>query len=227
MAAIASLAEARFIDINTLDFPLTFNDIKSKTPNTFWGTDVTADELLLAGFALIIPTPKPEGDVVTEVEPELIDGQFHQTWQSRPYTLEEKKAILDQVKFDKLNTIESLKLQCLAKGYPYQFTPGVYYHIQMRDSDRTNILGLTEISARNPGVSQKFRTFENVTVILTSEELVTMSDAVGVAYSSLMESMWSFKDTIDSASDESQMSSIPGDLESLYSDHLNWPVVNS
>lgn len=227
MTAIANLTDARFIDINTLDFPLTFKDIKNKTPNTFWGTDVTADELLLVGFALIIPSPKPEGDVVLEVEPELIDGQFHQAWQARSYTPEEKKAILDQVKFDKLNTIELLKSQCLAKGYPYQFSPGVYYHIQMRDSDRTNILGLTEMSARNPGVDQKFRTFENVTVTLTSQELATMSDAVGVAYSSLMQSMWGFKDTIDYASDESQMSSIPGDLESLYRNHLNWPVVNS
>lgn len=227
MAKIDNLTDARFIDINTLDFPLTFNDVKRKTLNTFWGTEVSADELLSAGFALIIPSPKPEGDVVTEVEPNLIDGQFIQAWQARSYTPEEKKAFLDKVKFNKLNTIESLKSRCLAKGYPYQFSNGVYYHIQMRDSDRTNILGLSEMSARNPDVTLKFRTYENITVTLTSEDLVTMSDMVGMAYSSLMEVLWGLKDRIESAVEESQISNIPSDLESLYRDHLNWPIINS
>lgn len=48
------------------------------------------DTLAALGYARIHPTPRPDGDVVTQGQPEQgEDGKWYQTWEVRSYTAEE------------------------------------------------------------------------------------------------------------------------------------------
>lgn len=226
MTIIQSIETARFINITTFQWPFTFAQIQKLYPNIGWGSSVTFEELTVLGYSVIEPRQAPSGQVVTEIDPEYIDGQFYQRWSVRDYTPEEISEILEEKKQEATDKVARLKDQTLQKGYPYHFESQLL-HVQMRDSDRTNIIGMNQLAERNPGMIQMFRTYENVNVLLTPEQLFAMSNAVGDAYTQLMSVTWQLKDEISDATSEDQLPALPETIDGFYADHLHWTPVTS
>lgn len=223
MSIIENLHSTRFINISTFEWPVMFRDIQRLNPLVFWPAQVSEQELITLGYAVIHPRPSASGDVVTEGDPEYIDGQFFQRWIVRDFAPEEIQQKLDSQKNILLSQVIRLKNDTMAKGYPYMFTEG-RYHIQLRDTDRVNILGMSEKSVRTSGLIQLFRTYENVNVSLDDTEIFQMSAAAGDAYSQLMAKVWEFKDQINQAKTEAELPNIPTTLDAFYADHLQWYV---
>lgn len=223
MTPIVNIDTARFINIATFEWPVSFLAIQRANPSVFWGANVTTEDILALGYAEIKPRDHEVGDVVREIDPEFINGEFFQRWEVRGFNPEELEANLQAAKNSLRTKVIGLKNDTLAKGYPYQFDSGIY-HVQMRDTDRTNILGMTEIAQRDPQGTQVFRVYENQNIPLTAEKLSSMTDAIGVAYSQLMAKVWEFKDQIEAATTKEQLPVIPSTLAEFYADHLLWPA---
>lgn len=223
MSIIENLHSTRFINISTFEWPVMFSDIQRLNPLVFWPAQVSEEELITLGYAVIHPRAPVTGDVVTETDPEYIEGQFFQRWSARSFTPEEIQQKLDNQKSVLAAQVVKLKNETMAKGYPYQFIEG-RYHIQLRDTDRVNILGMSEKSTRAAGLIQTFRTYENVNVSLDDTEMFKMSAAAGDAYSQLMAKVWEFKDQINQATTEAGLPQIPTTLDAFYADHLQWYV---
>lgn len=221
MSVIENLHSTRFINISTFEWPVWFSDIQRLNPLVFWPAQVTEEELITLGYAIIHPREPGVGDVVTETDPEYIEGQFFQRWSVRNFTPEEIQANLDIRKNGLLNQVIKLKNEAMAKGYPYMFGEQ-RMHVQMRDADRVNILGMSERSMRTSGLIQDFRTYENINVPLDDVELFKMTNAVGDAYTQLMQKVWEFKDQINQATAEAELPQIPATLDAFYTDHLQW-----
>lgn len=95
------------------------------------------DEALAAlGYARIHPTPRPEGDVVTQGKPENRDGKWYQTWIVRDFTDEERTERAEQVNAERRAGILEERARRLAMGFEYDFGDerGVHY-IQTRPAD--------------------------------------------------------------------------------------------
>ncbi|WP_277810693.1 hypothetical protein [Chromohalobacter canadensis] len=80
------------------------------------------ETLTLLGYARIQPTPRPDGDVVTQGKPEQRDdGKWYQTWDVREFTPEERAERLEQAKAEALrdlNAAYTATVQPLVRSYP-------------------------------------------------------------------------------------------------------------
>lgn len=81
-------------------YPYTLRMLEKDNPRVSIGENPTDEELADLGAARVQTVPRPYGDVVTEVQPELVDGIWRQTWDVRDFTQEEieqrRKALVPQ-----------------------------------------------------------------------------------------------------------------------------------
>ncbi|MEL7893525.1 hypothetical protein [Vreelandella neptunia] len=78
-----------YINTETLDYPLTLRQVRRLLPNVALPENPDEATLNALGFATVQPVERPTGDVVTEGQPELVDGTWQQTWNVREFTPEE------------------------------------------------------------------------------------------------------------------------------------------
>jgi len=78
-----------YINKETLDYPLTLRQVHQANPNVSLPKEPDEATLNALGFATVKPTERPAGDVVTEGQPEQVDGVWQQTWNAREFTPEE------------------------------------------------------------------------------------------------------------------------------------------
>lgn len=94
---------------------------KVHAPNTSLGRNLSDADLARVGYARVKPTPRPDGDVVTQGQPEERDGKWYQTWEVRDFTPEERAEQLEQRRADKqreINAAYTAAAQPLVKEYP-------------------------------------------------------------------------------------------------------------
>ena len=103
-----------------------------------------------------------------------------------------------------LKNIPKLKTKSLERGLKVDFG-GLYgvQHIQMRDGDRANMLGM-RIQAQmliDSGLSNMLgiRTYENVWVPLSPEDMLDLSWKILSGYVGTMQLAWDFEDLVRSA----------------------------
>lgn len=104
---------SQYIDVRTQDYPLSLDDILLKLGRVSIPENASDFQLLRYGYARVYPAPRPEGFVVKESTPRLIDGRFVQSW-----------SIIERVDINllkrQLETLLDKRYQCvLERGYPY------------------------------------------------------------------------------------------------------------
>lgn len=109
--------------IDTSDLArVSLRQVRQAHPNVSLHRNPTDEHLAPLGYAILQPTERPTGDVVTEGTPEQgEDGTWHQTWEVRDYTTEEAAEALDQAKSRKLleiNTAYQAEMDLILKDYP-------------------------------------------------------------------------------------------------------------
>jgi hypothetical protein len=205
------------MDVNTQEYPLTLDQIRRRLPDVSFGATPPIDDLADLGFAeVVLVGAIPEGDVVTEGAPKLVDGVWQRTWVSRAYSDEELSARLTERKQQLSQAVMQLRDQDLQRGFEYT-TEGVYpFHVQLRVEDRINLLALNlqgqQLVAAESDATIAFRGLENVTVQLTGAQMVDMTTAALHVFSSIYELSWELKDDIEQATTVADLPELPDTL---------------
>lgn len=215
------------IDKNTLlihvesgTYPLTLSSLKSRHPSISFGASMSEEELAALGYAPVARVTRPEGDVVTEVAP-VADGEggYKQAYEVRAFNEQELAEQLANKKSMIAAQVNSVRESTLAKGAAIDFggDAGVL-HVQMRDGDRANLLGLKQGAERafEGGVTDPvlpLRTEEDVTVMLTPEQMINVSWLVFDAYQEVMAASWAVKDAADAAQTADDLPEVPASFE--------------
>lgn len=77
-------------------YPYTKYMLRDAHPNVSFPAEMADEGLASWGVFPVVETTRPEGDVVTELPPESINGVFTQKWEARSYTAEEAAANLQE-----------------------------------------------------------------------------------------------------------------------------------
>lgn len=208
----------RFIAAETGEYPLTIAMIKAKHPLTSFPSEPTAELFEDMGYHVVQPSAVPAGDVVTEVAPVLgEDGIYRQAYESRNFSAEEVSANLQTEQGSRRSSLMMKRTTALEKGAPIDFggTIGLQ-HVQLRDGDRANIIGLridseSAITAGNVDYTG-VRTYENVFVPLTHQQMVDLSWKVLSAYKEIMMISWNYEDLIKAAETLAELPALPEEI---------------
>lgn len=199
-------------------FPLTLRAIHLRHPNILFPPKPTAETLMELGYHVVHSMPRPVGEVVTEIYPvQGEDDLYYQTYEVREYNTEEQLTQFQSEQRNRLSAVEDLRTQALAKGTPIDFGEvfGVK-HIQMRDGDRANILGLRVKAEAAIAIESTdllgIRSYENVLVPLTPQEVLTVSWLVLSGYEEVMMSTWNLQDLVNGSEQMSDLPELPATL---------------
>lgn len=205
------------IHVESGEYPLVIASLKGRHPNVSFGAEVELSFLKSLGYEVVQKTPRPEADVVSEVAPALQDGVYVQTFEARAFNEQEVALQVADKKRTAEEQLRKARESELDKGAPVQFAgrEGIL-HVQMRDGDRANTLGLRARAEvlKEQGVVDTvipFRTYENVVVMLTPAQFIDLAWAVFDSYSALMASSWEKEEQIAAATSIAQVEAV--DLE--------------
>lgn len=192
----------RLIHSESDTYPVYLSNMAMYAPNTMYGATVDSDLLIEFGLEVVHDTEIPTGDVVTEGRPELISGEWYQTWVVRSYSEVEAATRLATAKTTLQAQAETMRVTQFDRGFPHTFGENVY-HVQIRNADRSNLLGLRtvakEVVAAGGDMTFEFRVYENVVVEISAAEMVAVADAAFTAATLGYRKTWAVKDGADLA----------------------------
>ena len=209
-------ASTAMLKLATGEYPVYFQRVRQDFPEVSFPENPTEDCLGDYGFAVVYPTVRPTGDVVTEGTPTLIDGVYNQAWSVREYTPAELDVRLVELKRTMADQVLVLREKDLAGGFIYQKDEVTIFGVQLRPEDRMNLLILKGhaqfLLAANATDTTVFRSTENVGYPLSPAELLAMCDAALVAGMSIYAVSWVLKDQIEAATTLAELPTIPATL---------------
>lgn len=192
-----------FIEVATGKYPVTLSDIARKYTDRSFSVTPPRVDISDLGYEVVNPSLKPEGDVVTEGEPELIEGEWFKVWDVRNYNDSEKSVMFTQRKETLSSQVMQIRNDDFEIGTTYTLSPEVSFNVQLRQEDRINLL-LLNMRAKEAILAEdtsleSFRSYENITFKLTPTQIVEMTDTALTAVKSIYEQSWKFKDQIEAA----------------------------
>lgn len=200
------------------EYPVTLSRVRADYPNTSFAAEPSEELINAMGYLVVESTPMPAGDVVTEGEPELVEGKYRQTWTVRDYTPEEEVEELALRKPILTAEIENLRIQTLEAGFLFDFG-GEYgeLNVQCRAQDRINLIASridadAYVAAGQGTQLLPFRTFENIIVQIPATELVAMTNAALSYIRAVYYAGWVLKDQVDAATTLEALPTIPETL---------------
>lgn len=159
--------------------------------------------------------------VVYEPLPEPVDG-FTPVWNGTVWNLvlnnelpvhDETSELLEAQKVFLNNQLAALEEKAINQGAPYDFgTPYGILHVQLRDGDRTNLIGIRMKCLEDENYQTTFRTFENVNVPVDATSGYVLSEHGLNSYITIKGTAWSLKDAIKNAAVLEDLPSIPESL---------------
>lgn len=202
--------DSLLINVATGEYPLTLADVQLKTTKYAFGEFVDEEILTELGYAVVQPTVRPEGLDMQETAPVLNNGVYVQTFVQKVKTQEELELEFNSKKSDLIAGAENLLEKDLEVGYAYNFG-GVYgtQHIQLRDKDRTNLNGILKQVELFPNEVHVLRTYENNTLELSSDAVMTAIVMAGAGYVNLMKAYWVSKDSLKASVFGQNLPSLP------------------
>ena len=212
--------DTRLIKLDTEEYPLFLDDFRNRTGAVI-GTTIDSEALVDFGYAVVLEVPRPDvGDVITEGKPAQVEGQWRRVWVVRDFNAEEEAAELEQAKATMLYNIEQFRIAQFKIGFPHLFNNGNdIYHVQIRDTDRVNIVSLRTLAKEaitdNAPFEVEFRVYENVSVHLDAQEIVDMADAAAAQVQIGYKTVWTLKGQTEAATTVEEIPQLPDTLFTL------------
>lgn len=211
----------KLIEVQYCRYPVYLVDVRKKFPTTTIQDGIDHEKLRSFGFELVRQLDPPEDKVVyEEVTPlrNTVTGFYEQCYVvyeagSAPY---EKK--LQQRKDGLSSQLMSIRARQQEMGKPYTFPNGQVLHIQLRDGDRANILGLLQMSNEYiaAGMADQkvfsFRSYENKNVPLNPLEMKALSMWAFGAFMSILQASWDIQNRIIQAATFEELPVLPETL---------------
>tara|TARA_Y100000296_G_scaffold78839_2_gene102078 strand:- start:615 stop:1202 length:588 start_codon:yes stop_codon:yes gene_type:complete len=145
--------------------------IRRANPNVSIPSSPDDATLAMLGYARIQPTTQPEGDVVTEGQPEQRDGAWYQTWEVREFTVEELAEREQQQREQLAQQIADRRWQAETGGITLN---GM--HIDTGRDSQALITGATVQAMLDPAYSLRWKTSTGF-VDLTAEQIIAVATA--------------------------------------------------
>lgn len=201
------------IEVATRAYPVALYTIFQKFNDRSFALNPPRVDIENLGYAVVVPTAMPEGDVVTEGAPTETDGVWHQTWVVRAFNDAELAEQLTYAKITANDSVMAIRNDDFQLGLTYTASGDKTFNVQLRVEDRVNLLGMyvigKEMVAGGVEELQEFRSFENETVLLTPQETVDVAMAALAAVKSIYKTTWTLKDQIDAATVVADIPAIP------------------
>lgn len=211
----------RLINTVTKAYPVFLQELNTKIPNACFPDEIDSEGLESFDYVPVALVERPVGDVVTELPPVLVEGVWTQAWDVRNYTPEEAAPILAASKESLLYEIEALRLAQFRIGFPHLFGEnGDLYHVQVRDTDRVNILSYRTLAKEaiaegNQAFEVEYRVYENVSVHLNAEEVIEMANTSATQVLAGYKVIWELKLATTNATTLAELPALPESIFSL------------
>lgn len=205
------------------EYPLSLQDIpalilKLTGEHAIIPSRIDSEALESFGVFPVKETVMPTDGIPVEQPPKKKNGVWCQVWGTRDLTPEEINNTLAQSKEVKLQEITLFFNRETSVGFPYQFGDQIL-HVQTRpDTDVSIISNLRteakEAVAEDKETTFKFRTYENINVELTAEEMLALGNRANEQIQLGNNVIWDLKDQTAAAETIDDLPQLP---ESLYS----------
>lgn len=208
---------AIYIKLSNKQYPVYQSDLVRAFPAISFGETISPELLAYLGYGEVEQTPRPEGDVITEKEPELGDnGKYHQVWDVRELTSEEKESQLESRKSEAMQQVKEATSASLRLGAEFNFgteeAPD-FGRVAMEDGDRVNVLGLKQAAERAVATGSEspmfIRCVDDSIKAMAPSKCIEMCWAVYDAYTAVMAASWSIQSGIAAAVDVAGIPEIP------------------
>ena len=204
------------LKVSTGAYPVYFQQLRQAHPEVSFPENPTEDLLGDYDYAVVYPTARPAGDVVTEGAPQLVNGNYQQTWVVREFTQAEKDSLLATRKQAMFEEILALREKNMVDGFIHETDDARVFGVQIRTDDRINLLGLYSkahiLISQSATTPTKFRSVENESHILSPQQLLSMATAALAAYEAVMQASWDLKDQVETAATLEDLPVLPSSL---------------
>ncbi len=210
-------SQTLLIHVESGDYPVRVPQLAARHPNVSFGTVQTEESLRALGYEVVKTTDRPDGDVVSEAVPLKTEEGYVQVWDVRAYNEQERNNDMASRKASRMSRIKDAVAATLAIGARIDFggEHGVQ-HIQMRDGDRANVLGLKAdaeaMIERAQGEQCYLRTYENNLIIVAPEFMVESAWIVLRQFKQVMAAAWALEDQVKHATTLQELPLIPANL---------------
>lgn len=200
----------RFIHVESGKYPVSLDEIRQTTGASF-GESINLEIIREWGWDVVVSTPEPDGDVVSEGKPVFQVDRWMQQWVVTPFTDEQLAHRLTVVKAQCLEQLDLLYYNTVSVGFEWTIGEKTFF-IQIRDVDLAPLTTIHQRGVQDPTAIISVRTASNEIVDVTGAEAVDMTTYGFQFGQEVLNSYWAAKDAILAASD---LASIPDQLDSL------------
>lgn len=200
------------INVETKEYPVYFYEMRTRFPNSSFPIPCRDTWLVPFGYAPVLPSEKPEGDVITQGEPELReDGHWYVTWQVRDFTEEELVVEIQRRKDLSISTAKSVFEEDLNRGLPFTYE-GSIYTTKIRPFDITTLIAMKDLAQRNADETFLLNSQEEIISGLNSQAVISTVNQIIDNYNTLVQDYWQF---ISQVKASTTLDEIPDDKETF------------
>jgi hypothetical protein len=210
------LDTSKLLDIHNGRYPVYLTDMRAKYPQVSLSEGLDDSKLAPYQYALVREIEPPEGHVVIEGFPvhDPVQQIYKQVWHAFPPGSGQYQAALDKAKDALYAKIRDVRTSTAAKGRLYEFPDGQQLHVQMRDEDKTNVLGLriTADDLLAQGINEavlEFRTYEDINIPVTPEQMRELASWYFQNITALMQASWEMVNQVKQAQTFETLPEIP------------------
>jgi hypothetical protein len=153
----------------------------------------------------------PQGDVVWQVTPQLIDGKWTRQYESRAYNDQEIADMLATARTEKLTAIDSLLYATYARGFSYEHPDGAT-HVYSLTPDNQQLLTALHLLAKEETDPERLfplRTVEENTVQYNAAEVITFTKALMEYIVQVLAKLWTIRDQAVAATTLAELPDVP------------------
>lgn len=198
------------IRLSDKKYPMYMPEVRASTTQTSFPVPIRDYMLEAYGYMPVYSSDIPEGDVVTEGQPELRDdGKWYMTWNARDFTPEEAAANLAKEKEYLISQGLSLLNYDLSTGIEYEYK-GVVYSVDVMQEKLTILLCIKSLAKdSSPDTNFEYSFMDGTLLSLTRDDFLTMWNSVMSSVYNLNKAYWSFREVVKQSGDVESLPPLP------------------
>lgn len=210
-------SSSRIIRLSDYKYPCGFPELRADNPHVTFSPSFLATELPQFGYAYVIKTAKPIGDVITELSPvQDEDGWYTQVWEARDFTPEELAVRLAETKITRAYQVDTLVEMAREEGVPVTLTINGEIrneHIRMRTADQVVYSTVQQLALSSTDEEEfSFILINEILITLPKPEYLIAMNEINKQFYVMIKRAWDLRDAISKATTMAELPVIPNTL---------------